>query len=896
MPTPPPYRRKGELFHSNYTTVPVVDVAVSKQRVKIYISMQFTHILRRFGSLDIQSHNGHNGPGPGQAEEEQQSYLNQVLANQVAALEESKQLLTAELIAARQQLTQLEADHVPGGKVLERANQLAAENVGLKAAVDELTGERVTLQDRISSLEAEKASRDSKDDTAVLKQELINVQRAMDEALKEKEEEFNKLRKSYDDLFYEKQNLIDTVSQKDGELTSMKNKLSDVNGDKSTLEESYQTESQQLTDEKEKLTLKLKEKDDMIKARDDKILNLSRTLEQKITLLEDKLENEKELKAIIEESKSLSRSKSEEIDKIQMSFEALQKKESKAMEKLEAQEASIIEHQEKLLLEKKEKDSINSALNSTEARVSKLTSEAEERTSAMHNLNVELEEKTTEISRLQSERQELLAKIEAGEGVSEAIQQLKAENLLLQDKVSDNLNDFKVRESDLNSKIEDLEASIVSLKTQCKEMESKYKETLESGEDKQKLLQHSEAEKEVLLSQVSEMEREVERLKEVQKKSVMDHEDAMTAIQDDLREKDKVYQKIKSKCDKAEQDILALEDSVRELESKLSLSNSEKDTLVESNEKLTETVTKEKQHVEKLLRSLNDANDRDAECIEKIKSLEDKLKEEAQNIKLLKQAKTLVQEEKYGIEKLLEEKSTECQDKVVVLEANRFRIQELETGLADTEVKVNEMRTAIEEAVGKERNLLSDIEEKNKTIFAIEEEKASIVISFESQQTILERLTGEKDSAEGQVRKCKAEMESLEEKICQLQTHSEMEKTKSAEEMMELRTAKDLLLSQIVDLKHDKESLAASIVLETEASQARVAALEIKLQDSKLGQEKVRGELDRERTQHADTQRRGGEEREDLARRLEEAGTKVAQLTEEGAKVRDLLATAETER
>ena len=167
-----------------------------------------------------------------------------MLANQVAALEESKQLLTAELIAARQQLTQLEADHVPGGKVLERANQLAAENVGLKAAVDELTGERVTLQDRITSLEAEKASRDSKDDTAVLKQELINVQRAMDEALKEKEEEFNKLRKSYDDLFYEKQSLIDTVSQKDNDLTIMKNKLTDVNGDKSTLEESYQTESQ----------------------------------------------------------------------------------------------------------------------------------------------------------------------------------------------------------------------------------------------------------------------------------------------------------------------------------------------------------------------------------------------------------------------------------------------------------------------------------------------------------------------------------------------------------------------------------------------------------------------------------------------------------------------------
>ena len=121
-------------------------------------------------------------------------------------------------------------------------------------------------------------------------------------------------------------------------------------------------------------------------------------------------------------------------------------------------------------------------------------------------------------------------------------------------------------------------------------------------------------------------------------------------------------------------------------------------------------------------------------------------------------------------------------------------------------------------------------------------------------------------------------------------------KTSVADEMGELRTARDLLLTEIVGLRNDKESVTARLVLETEQSQARVAGLEIKLQDSKLGQEKVRGELHREKTLHAETQRRGGEEREDLARRLEEAGTKVAQLTEDGAKVRGLLATAETER
>ena len=75
-----------------------------------------------------------------------------VLNNQVEALEEAKQLLTSEVISLRQKIVQLEADHVPGGKVLERANELATENVGLKAAVDDLTGENATLKERLEAL------------------------------------------------------------------------------------------------------------------------------------------------------------------------------------------------------------------------------------------------------------------------------------------------------------------------------------------------------------------------------------------------------------------------------------------------------------------------------------------------------------------------------------------------------------------------------------------------------------------------------------------------------------------------------------------------------------------------------------------------------------------------
>ena len=168
---------------------------------------------------------------------------------------------------------------------------------------------------------------------------------------------------------------------------------------------------------------------------------------------------------------------------------------------------------------------------------------------------------------------------------------------------------------------------------------------------------------------------------------------------------------------------------------------SEKEQLLLASQKTEESLVKEKQNSDKLQASLNNANDKEVELDQKIKELSDKLTLEEENGKLLKQAKNLVQEEKAAVEKQLEDKTVECQDLNVLNESSKFRIKELEQGLKDTEDKVNEMRSAIEEAVGKERNLLSDIEEKNKTIFAIEEEKANIVISFESQQTILERLT-----------------------------------------------------------------------------------------------------------------------------------------------------------
>ena len=55
-----------------------------------------------------------------------------------------------------------------------------------------------------------------------------------------------------------------------------------------------------------------------------------------------------------------------------------------------------------------------------------------------------------------------------------------------------------------------------------------------------------------------------------------------------------------------------------------------------------------------------------------------------------------------------------------------------------------------------------------------------------------------------------------ERKIEEQMTELEKERTGVAEDMQELRTAKNIMLTQIVELKNSKESLTASLVVETE--------------------------------------------------------------------------------
>merc|ERR1719154_151610 len=169
---------------------------------------------------------------------------------------------------------------------------------------------------------------------------------------------------------------------------------------------------------------------------------------------------------------------------------------------------------------------------------------------------------------------------------------------------------------------------------------------------------------------------------------------------------------MKAKCDKAEEEILVFEDKVKDFEIKIHQVSSKNQAMIESNFKLEETVLKERHNAEKLQTSLNEANDKEVEQNAAASSLQDTLTKTLEKVNLLEKVKKDLEEEKLTMENLVQDKINMTVDLNAVIEANNFRIKELEAGLSETETKVNEMRMAIEESLGKERHLMSDIEAK----------------------------------------------------------------------------------------------------------------------------------------------------------------------------------------
>lgn len=157
------------------------------------------------------------------------------------------------------------------------------------------------------------------------------------------------------------------------------------------------------------------------------------------------------------------------------------------------------------------------------------------------------------------------------------------------------------------------------------------------------------------------------------------------------------------------------------------------------------------------------------------------------------------------------------------------------------------MREAIEAAKGKEKDLLSTIEENQKTITTIEEEKSSVVTNLQSKQTRLEHLNTEIQSLQAAIGEEKQEKQELEERICALQAGWEKEREGGKEELEQLRAARELLLGQVVELRTVQDEIIATSDAEKRdlqrAHSSTLSTAQNKLEQTSKNLDSVQSEL-----------------------------------------------------
>jgi len=866
---------------------------------------------KRFGSLGLLNNQNDKDDGISvrsvfgrsetpQTDDEEKSFY----ANQIKALEEAKSLLSTEVISLRQKLASKDQESVPNGRILERANELAAENVALKAAIDELTGQKVSLEECVKKIEQQYVKQTSLDDSSVLKQELINVQKAMDDSLKEKEKEYVLLKGTYDDIFYEKQQMVDSLTKKDKELVDLQIKIKNMM-DKN--ENNVSPEGQEITDilkseihilSKEVAELKegIIDKETVIKKHKQELLDKSKDVSSKDVEIEDLTQTKETLDIKIQSLNSTIKSQEDLIEKFKSETDMCRKKEAELSRSIQEQEENCGTLKQKLEAEKEENRSLKAGFSQKETIITEMENINKDQIREIQKLESNLKVKEQDNERFLREKEDLLAKIESGDGANMAIQQLTSENSILQDRLLENTEAFKTKEATFSAEIEQMNMNMISLKQELQGMSEKEDKNKELSVEMVSKIQKQEKTINELIQQQKELGEEMENMTSKHKTALNEITEKLSDVTSELQVKEKSLEKMKKTLDKAEQDLLSKDDEIEELSIKFKTLEKEKEQITVSNIELKEEILKDKNTIDKLQTDLNRANDKEVELELKAKNLEERNSRDTENINLLKQAKALLQNEKLTLENEIQDKNIICSDLTSKVESKDTRIKQLEEGLSETETKVNEMQKAIEDALGKELNLLSDIEEKNKTIFAIEEEKSNIVISFESQQTILERLTTEKDFAEKESRKNKGELQTLEEKICQLQSDIEKERNDIKDEIGELRTARELLLSQVVDLKNEKDKMTSSFEAEIEKNKLDLSLLEKEFKECQRSLENIKQELKKETASNIENQQKSEENISKLQTRLTSANAEVARLTTEVGKMNENMTSINKER
>ncbi|PNF42342.1 hypothetical protein B7P43_G03675 [Cryptotermes secundus] len=655
----------------------------------------------------------------------------------------------------------------------QRAAQLARDNVTLKAASDEGEGNQAAMKERLKVVEAQLAHRESIDDAAVLRQELVQVQRVMDELTRERERE-------RDQLKAELKQLKDQYVAR--EVTDISN------------EQAYNAEAQR---RQEDLEITLRSRESCITALQNDIgiykkklneaetklhqeLSRSQTLEQEVQVLKDRVgevseECEKktddilhwqneyaEMKRERDQVQKLQQNGANEINILLQQAEEIKAKYDAALKEREEKEEGIKSAQSRLDALYKQKDILKSELT----HKSKVCEELEKSNSSLHEKIKEAERevlhKKEEIARLESERAELLVQIEAGEGASTAIQQLSQEKMLLNKELKEQMQYHATYAKDMSTKLEgataqvhDLEESnkgmvlqlgnhenkIHSLSTELQELQKEVVRLTDDLNKKENALQvlrsssdHLKSEKDVCDQKIHDLECLL------QEKS-----SSITRCSEKIDNMNDILQTYERRLDELEVENKSLEDKLREQESKIDQLNI---NLVATELKLKESVSQVADlcaEVEVKTVYGSQLREENAKLAVEFSSLKENLKEKEEQLQVLGVQKASLETSLFELTAEVEEDKKKIEDKWKKdvekirskLEHSQVMISELEEG---KKVLLDERSEMMQQIATLERNL----EEASKTAH----EKHSALQNQLSAVTAAKQTTEEELAAE----------------------------------------------------------------------------------------------------------------------------------------------------
>ncbi|XP_076363019.1 uncharacterized protein LOC143253288 isoform X2 [Tachypleus tridentatus] len=452
----------------------------------------------------------------------------EMLRSQIQALGEGKALITSEVILLRQQLSDsLETNKLikQEKEKLEQKIATVSENLAsAKAKLDEATSLKTDFETQIkrlkkhcANMEAEMQQRPGAEDVLVLRQELVTVQRMMDQLALEKESEKEVLQIQYNSLEKKHVQLQEDKEKLEKQLGSAPS-FQDIESLHAKLAESYsssqelQNNLQKMTQETLEFQIKVEQLQEQFQVQQESLNTLQVENEKLKSELEtsdqERQQLQKELSNQTQESENLyhkiqemqidtenSTAEKYELEKILIQ----QKEQLKNLLHLKEKETFELQQQmEKLSAKLKEKDS---QLQDTHKQISNLQEQYQYQCSANDDLTSQIWEKDSQIQenhrldqakeekvkvlerqvqkdketieRLETERNELHSKIETGEGANTALQQLRLENTTLQDKIHTLEKAFQEATAENDSKVENLHKQLHKTRSNFQAVQNK---------------------------------------------------------------------------------------------------------------------------------------------------------------------------------------------------------------------------------------------------------------------------------------------------------------------------------------------------------------------------------------------------------------------------------------